>query len=183
MKHFTDALFEGIENIRSLKEDLSLSELVKDSINHLVNDLGKNRDDEDFADNVINDIENNYDIDVDFSDPITYKNWASAVSCEVSRQLNEALHGWDEINEFFRLCKEIGLETGEDLKRFADDNRNRIIVNDLLSKYDSSMSTDAFFQTLRDYKQEELGDDFVAIDDEDDGFDYDDPLGVVKKLK
>ena len=45
------------------------------------------------------------------------------------------------------------------------------------------MSTDAFFQTLRDYKQEELGDDFVAIDDEDDGFDYDDPLGVVKKLK
>ena len=98
--------------------------------------------------------------------------------------INEALYGWDEINEFFRLCKEIGLETGEDLKRFADDNKNRIIVNDLLSKYDSSMSTDAFFQTLRDYKHEELGDDFVAItDDEDDGFDYDDPLGVVKKLK
>lgn len=96
-------------------------------------------------------------------------------------ELNEALHGKKEIDEFFKLCDEIGLRTFGDLKRFADNNKNRIIVNDLLSKYDSSMSADAFFQTLRDYKQEELGDDFVAIDDEDDGFEYDDPLGVVKK--
>ena len=81
----------------NLKEELSLSELVKDSINHLVNDLGKDSDAEDFADDVINDIENNYNVDVDFSDPLKYKNWASEVACEVSRQLNEALHSEKEI--------------------------------------------------------------------------------------
>ena len=89
--------------------------------------------------------------------------------------LKEALHGKEEIDEFFKLCNEIGLKTLGDLQRFGDNNKNRIIVNDLLSKYDSSMSTDAFFETLRDYKKEHS--------DSDEDFEYDDPLNVIKKLK
>ena len=93
----------------------------------------------------------------------------------IVKGLDEALHGKKEIDEFFKLCDEIGLKTFGDLQRFADDNKNRIIVNDLLSKYDSSMSTDAFFETLRDYKKEHL--------DNNEDFEYDDPLNIIKKLK
>lgn len=68
-------------------EELSFSEMVADSINHLINDLGKDPLVDDFADDVIADIENNYDIEVP-EDPEKYRDWASAVACEVSRQLN-----------------------------------------------------------------------------------------------
>lgn len=68
-------------------EELSFSEMVADSINHLINDLGKDSSAEDFADDVIADIENNYDTEVP-EDPGKYRDWASAVACEVSRQLN-----------------------------------------------------------------------------------------------
>jgi hypothetical protein len=61
--------------------------MVADSINHLINDLGKDSSAEDFADDVIADIENNYDTEVP-EDPEKYRDWASAVACEVSRQLN-----------------------------------------------------------------------------------------------
>ena len=98
--------------------------------------------------------------------------------------LKEALRGKEEIDEFFKLCDELGLRTLGDLERFADDNRNRIIVNNLLKKYDSSMSSDAFFQTLKDYKQEEFGGKFKAIpDDQNPEFKYDDPMNVVKRRK
>jgi hypothetical protein len=77
-----------------LDEDIdatkSLADLVKDSINHLVNDIGRDSSAEDFADDVITDIENNYDIKVP-EDPEKYRDWASAVACEVSRQLNNPL--------------------------------------------------------------------------------------------
>jgi hypothetical protein len=77
-----------------LDEDIdatkSLADLVKDSINHLVNDIGRDSSTEDFADDVITDIENNYDIEVP-EDPEKYRDWASAVACEVSRQLNNPL--------------------------------------------------------------------------------------------
>lgn len=68
-------------------EELSFSEMVADSINHLINDLGKDSSTEDFVDDVIADIENNYDTEVP-EDPEKYKDWASAVASEVSRQLN-----------------------------------------------------------------------------------------------
>lgn len=71
-------------------EELSFSEIVADSINHLVNDLGRDSSAEDFADDVIGDIENNYDIEVP-EDPEKYRDWASAVASEVSRQLNNQL--------------------------------------------------------------------------------------------
>lgn len=114
-------------------QELSFSEMVADSINHLINDLGKDSSAEDFVDNVITDIENNYDIEVP-EDPEKYRDWASAVACEVSRQLNnssisedvepEVLH--DLGNEYdggypaetpevsdshLRLCPECGKET------------------------------------------------------------------------
>jgi hypothetical protein len=68
-------------------EELSFSEMVADSINHLINDLGKDSSAEDFVDDVITDIENNYDTEIP-EDPEKYRDWASAVACEVSRQLN-----------------------------------------------------------------------------------------------
>lgn len=75
-------------------EELTFSDMVSDSIRHLVNDLGKDPEDENFADDVIIDIENNYETQIP-EDPIKYIDWASAVACEVSRQLNNQ----GELNE------------------------------------------------------------------------------------
>jgi hypothetical protein len=84
--------------------------------------------------------------------------------------LDEALYGKKEIAEFFSLCDKLGLKTFGDLQNFADTNRNRIIVNNLLKDYDLTMSTDAFFETLRDRVKEMPNDEFK----------YDDPLNVIK---
>ena len=74
----------------NLNEELSFSDMVADSIKHLTNDLGKDPMSDDFADLVIKDIEDNYD--VDFPDnPEDYRAWASEVASEVSRQLNNQL--------------------------------------------------------------------------------------------
>lgn len=75
------------EMLTESAEQYELSTLVKDSINHLVNDLGKDPMADDFGDDVCADLENNYDIDVP-QEPIRYADWCSAVMCEVSRQLN-----------------------------------------------------------------------------------------------
>lgn len=75
-------------------EELTLSDMVSDSIRHLVNDLGKDPEDENFANDVIIDIENNYETQIP-EDPIKYIDWASAITCEVSRQLNNQ----GELNE------------------------------------------------------------------------------------
>ena len=88
--------------------------------------------------------------------------------------MSEALHGKDEIDEFFKICNLLGIKTLGDLEKFADANKTRIEVNKLLSEFDSNMSTDAFFETLRDYKKEYFGDD-------QDDFEYDDPLNVMIK--
>jgi hypothetical protein len=87
----------------------------------------------------------------------------------IKESVLESLHGKQEISDFFKLCKELGLETAGDLKRFADENQNRIIVNFLLSKYDLTMSADAFFETLKDYKKEELGDTFKIAESKESG--------------
>jgi hypothetical protein len=68
-------------------EQYELSTLVKDSINHLVNDLGKDSMADDFGDDVCADLENNYDIDVP-QNSVKYADWCDAVMSEVSRQLN-----------------------------------------------------------------------------------------------
>ena len=72
----------------SLSEEMSLADLVKDSISHLTNDLGKDPWVEDFADEVIGDLERNYEnyVPEDFA---KYQEWCSAVACEVSRQVNK----------------------------------------------------------------------------------------------
>lgn len=72
------------------KEEYDLATIVKDSINHLTSGLGKDPWADDFADDVIEDIENNYDIYVP-EDMEHYKRWCSAVASEVSRQLNNPL--------------------------------------------------------------------------------------------
>lgn len=74
-----------------LTEELSFEDLVKDSINHLTNALGKDPCADDFTDDVIADIENNYDVYIP-EDPIKYRDWASAIACEVSRQVNNQEH-------------------------------------------------------------------------------------------
>ena len=82
--NYWDFLDESVEDTRTLEE------LVKDSINHLVNDLGKDPWAEDFADDVIRDLENNYSTYVP-EDMERYNHWCSAVASEVSRQLNNPL--------------------------------------------------------------------------------------------
>ncbi len=82
---------KNIELIEGVQEDtMSLEDLVKDSINHLTNDLGKDPWVEDFADDVIVDIEKNYDTYVP-KDIDHYNHWCSAVAGEVSRQVNNQL--------------------------------------------------------------------------------------------
>ena len=84
---FPNALIEC-----KITEDVNLEEYdlafyVRDSISHLVNDLGMDSSEEGFADRVVKDIEDNYDIDVP-TDMKAYTNWCSEIMCEVSRQLN-----------------------------------------------------------------------------------------------
>ena len=79
---------EEDEMLTESTEQYELSTLVKDSINHLVNDLGKDPMADDFGDDVCDDLENNYDIDVP-QDMVRYADWCNAVMSEVSRQLNK----------------------------------------------------------------------------------------------
>ena len=81
---YWDFLDESVEDTRTLEE------LVKDSINHLTGDLGKDPWADDFADDVIADIEKNYDTYVP-EDMEQYRHWCSAVASEVSRQLNNPI--------------------------------------------------------------------------------------------
>ena len=73
----------------SVDETKTLAVIVKDSINHLTNDLGKDPWAADFVDDVIKDIENNYDVDVP-NNPKQYSFFCDAVAKEVSFQLNKS---------------------------------------------------------------------------------------------
>ena len=103
------------------RDDLSLEELVADSINHLTNDLGKDPWADDFADDVIADLENNYDIYVP-EDMAKYGNWCRNVASEVSRQVNrserasflEELEDSDTYRNRLDLCPECGTEKAFD---------------------------------------------------------------------
>ena len=87
----------------NLNEELSFSEMVADSINHLINDLGKDSSADDFADLVIRDIEDNYDVEIP-EDPEKYRDWASAVASEVSRQLNNQPQLDEKLDLDFSNC-------------------------------------------------------------------------------
>lgn len=78
---YWDDLDESVEDIRTLEE------FVKDSINHLINDLGKDPWTDGFTADVIKDLENNYNIYVP-EDMERYNHWCDAVASEVSRQVN-----------------------------------------------------------------------------------------------
>lgn len=92
LNRLDDSLVESKRFVKKKKltestEQYELSTLVKDSINHLVNDLGKDPMADDFGDDVCADLEDNYDIDVP-QNPVKYADWCYAVMSEVSRQLN-----------------------------------------------------------------------------------------------
>ena len=76
------------EMLTESEETYELSALVKDSINHLVNDLGKDPMADDFGDDVCADLEDNYDIEVP-QNMVKYADWCDAVMSEVSRQINK----------------------------------------------------------------------------------------------
>ena len=78
--------------------EYELATLVKDSINHLTNDLGKDPWADDFAYSVAADLEANYDIEVP-EDMETYSAWFSAVACEVSRQVNNPDNLTEELTD------------------------------------------------------------------------------------
>ena len=105
----------------SISDEYDLTTLVKDSIYHLTNDLGKDPWVDDFADDVIGDIERNYENYVP-SDFDKYQEWCSAVACEVSRQVNNSKHTsfLEELEESedyrkrLTLCPECGDEHAYD---------------------------------------------------------------------
>ena len=124
------------EMLTESTEQYELSTLVKDSINHLVNDLGKDPMADDFGDDVCADLEDNYDIDVP-QNPVKYADWCDAVMSEVSRQLNnkeeltenrwnpyftpygyrdaaKVLNG--KAPEYYYHLKEIEMDTGDGVK-------------------------------------------------------------------
>ena len=92
LNRLDDSLIESKRVVKKKKltesaEQYELSTLVKDSINHLVNDLGKDPMADDFGDDVCADLEDNYDIYVP-QNPVKYADWCYSVMSEVSRQLN-----------------------------------------------------------------------------------------------
>lgn len=87
--NYWDFLDEDVEDTRTL------ADLVKDSIHHLVSDLGKDPWADDFADDIIADIEKNYDTYVP-ENAERYGHWCSAVASEVSRQVNNQAQPMDE---------------------------------------------------------------------------------------
>ena len=102
-------------------EEYDLVTLVGDSINHLTNDLGKDVWADDFADDVIADLENNYNIYIP-EDIEKYSIWCSDVASEVSRQVNnpklesmlEVLEEAADYRNRLALCPECGAEQGFD---------------------------------------------------------------------
>ena len=112
-----DTLVEETEEIQEL------ATIVKDSINHLINDLGKDPWADDFADDVIADIETNYDTYVP-EDIEHYNYWCDAVACEVSRQVNNQIT--EEVEELHDLGNTYDGGYPEDELEDADTYRNRL---------------------------------------------------------
>ena len=122
-----DEDFEIIEE--GLTEAMSLDVLVKDSINHLVNAVGKDSGADDFADDVVRDIENNYPTEVP-EDMDTYNKWASEVMSEVSRQLNNTINEANEesVNDKVYEVRQID-DKGNELDQFLEFDSKEEAIN------------------------------------------------------
>lgn len=118
------AVERGDEQLIESTEQYELSTLVKDSIDHLVNDLGNNSMADDFGDDVCADLENNYDIYVP-QDPVKYADWCSAVKCEVSRQLTSE---YDDLGIDTRTGKPFGMHY--DIDAPEDDNIDEMLAEE-----------------------------------------------------
>ena len=58
------------------------------AMQHLMNDIGRDPTDEDFAEDVVLEMEKSTPEEELPTDPLKYREWANAIMCEVSRQLN-----------------------------------------------------------------------------------------------
>ena len=148
LNRLDDSLVESKRVVKKKKltestEQYELSTLVKDSINHLVNDLGKDPMADDFGDDVCADLENNYDIDVP-QEPIRYANWCSSVMCEVSRQLNSKEEQLTESMSFSWLDvqNQIALEQQEGKNPFYDDSVAGNYVLELMGKVEKELNVE-----------------------------------------
>lgn len=104
------------EMLTESTEQYELSTLVRDSINHLVNDLDNDPMVDDFGDDVCADLENNYDIYIP-QDPVKYADWCSAVKCEVSKQINSE---YDDLGIDIRTGKPFGIHYDIDAPEYDD---------------------------------------------------------------
>lgn len=78
-------IIKGGELTESVNE---LAHEVAIAMQHLMNDIGRDPTADDFADDVVAEIEKGLPEEEIPTDPIKYRDWASAIMCEVSRQLN-----------------------------------------------------------------------------------------------
>ena len=104
-----------IELVEDINQKISFTDLVKDSINHLVNGLGKDPWADGFADEVIADIEKNYEVEVP-EGLAKYNSWANSIATEVSRQVNKDYQLEEEVSKEF-LDK---LESSEEYRARLD---------------------------------------------------------------
>ena len=89
-KEQIDAIEVDSEEFAAISESLStgMRSIIADSINHMINDLGYDANDEEFPDDVLADIEDNYD-DVNVpTEPRAYAAWASEIFAEIARQVS-----------------------------------------------------------------------------------------------
>ena len=147
--------------VEATQAEMSFEEIVKDSINHLTNDLGKDPWADDFADDVIADIEDNYDIDVP-EDVDRYNNWCSFVACEVSRQVNRELTEEVKFNSLDKITlhyEDIG-EDGYDHVTFKDEVVDALI--DMVTEEELQRLSKGRFNTfdeINDYDTEHYWND------------------------
>lgn len=151
-----------------LHDNMTLADLVKDSINHLVNDLGKDSTAEDFADDVIGDLERNYH-DVAPEDFAKYQEWCSAVACEVSRQLNRQ----ESLSEAFERNADVefnydGLEvTLQGPKRDVDDwDEAEDTVSYVFSKKKDDVAIDIWENFIEEADAKDIDGGLEALEDD-----------------
>jgi hypothetical protein len=152
----------------NLQDSMTLADLVKDSINHLVNDLGKDSTAEDFADDVIGDLERNYH-DVAPEDVAKYQEWCSEVACEVSRQLSKQ----EGLTEAFDRNAKVefnydGLKvTLQGPKRDVDDwDEVEDTVSYIYTKNKNDVATDIWENFIQEADAEDVEGGLEALEDD-----------------
>ena len=157
-----------------VQDNMTLADLVKDSINHLVNDLGKDSTAEDFTDDVIGDLERNYD-GVAPDDINKYQEWCSEVACEVSRQLNRQ----EGLTEAFDRNAKVEFEydslevTLQSAKRAEDDwDEAEDTVNYSFYKKKDDVATDIWENFIQEVDAKNVEGGLEALEDDRTWYDF-----------